>query len=148
MGYCVFADVQTEFKNITFTPTSNVTDSTVTSFIAQASALIDSVISSRYQTPITQDATALALLQYLCITLVSDRIRNIIETKQQTNTDGNANARGDKFDSSDVMVTLNEIKDGEVLLSGATLNIPTASFFSNNAQGSVSPRFQKNRRQW
>ena len=62
MGYCQPSDVQADFKSVQFTTTSLVTQAAVTQFIAEASALIDSYVGTRWVTPITNDATSVALL--------------------------------------------------------------------------------------
>lgn len=147
MGYCVLADVQAEFKNITFSAGLNVTDTTVTQFIAEGSALIDTYVGGRYATPITGPNSLLVMSLY-CRTLVADRIRGILETKQVTNTDSNQNAKNPGLSTSDVIKALIQIQNGNTVLSDATLQNLNASFFSNNSQNGVQPRFRKNRRQW
>lgn len=152
MGYCVYTDVQADFKNITFgsiddvTPTM-VTQEAVTQFITEASALIDSYVGSRYVTPIT-GTKSLALMSLFCRTLVADRVRGILANKQQTNTDANQQVKSSGFGVRDVMKSLQDIKDGVSTLTDATLAISGSAFYSQNNQSGINPRFQKNRRQW
>lgn len=148
MGYCQTADIQAEFKSIQFSTTSLVTAQSVAQFITEAGGLIDATIGSRYVTPITGDTTSLALLSLLCRVLVSDRIRGILQVKQATNSDANSNVKGDSFRTSDVLAMLNEIKNGVVVLSGATLQLQNAGFYSNNQASGETARFQKDRKQW
>lgn len=153
MGYCTYTDVESDFKALTFlgaaaSPTSLVTQEAVTQFIVEASALIDSYIGQRWVTPITGDASSLALMSLYCRTLVADRIRGILANKQQTNTDANAQVKSDGFSVKNVMSALLDIKNGDANLSGATLLLPDGGFFSNNYSSGVSPKFHKNRRQW
>jgi len=147
MSYCAYTDVQSDFKNIQFTGTSLVTSSAVTQFITEASALIDSYVGSRYVTPIT-GTMSLALMSLFCRTLVADRIRGIMANKQQVATDANQQVKSDGFATKDVMKALADLKDGVSTLSDAVLLNQNASFYSNNNQNGVNPRFNKNRRQW
>lgn len=148
MGYCVLADVQAEFKNITFNSGSNVTDTAVNGFIAQASALIDSYIGQRWVTPLTGDTSTLALMTLYCSTLVAERVRGIMANKQTTNTDANQNVKMMGLSTSDVMKALQNIALGNQTLSGASLLLAGAGFVSNNFNNSAQARFKKNRKQW
>lgn len=147
MGYCQLTDIEGEFKNIAFTTTSNVSTVTVTAFIAEASALIDTYVGGRYVTPIV-GVNSLLVMSLYCRTLVADRIRGIIESKQVTNTDSTANAKNPGLSTSDVIKALTQIQNGNTVLGDAALQNLNASFFSNNSQNGVQPRFRKNRRQW
>jgi phage gp36-like protein len=147
MAYCAVSDVQNDFKAVTFTSSSLVTDSAVSGFISEASALIDSYVGQRYVTPIT-GAQALALMSLYARTLVADRVRGILANKQQTNTDANQQVKSDGFSVRDVMKSLQDIKNGDAQLVDAVLLNSNASFFSNNYDRGVSPRFHKNRREW
>jgi phage gp36-like protein len=148
MSYCAYTDVQSDFKSLTFTSTSLVTDSAVTQFCLEASALIDSYVGQRWTTPITADATSLALMKLFARTLVADRIRGILANKQQTNTDGNAQVKSDGYSVKDVMKALNDIKNGDMTLSGASLILDNAGFISRNHSVNETPKFQKDRKQW
>lgn len=147
MAYAASADVESEFKNIAFTSTSNVTTTDVAAFITQADALINSYIGMRYQTPVTANEETLALLQLLSVTLVADRIRKILEVKQASPNDGaNQSVRG--FSSIDVMKLLTQIKDGKMTLAGATPLVSGGGFYSNNYAESVVPVFKKDEVNW
>lgn len=148
MGYCTVADIQAEFKTISFSSTSLVTDATVQTFITEASAVIDSKVGQRWVTPITADATSLALMSIYCRVLVSARVKGILENKQTTNVDANQNVKVFGMSASDVMKALEQIRNGETQLSGATLALANAAFYSNNNQNNVQPVFHKNTKQW
>lgn len=147
-AYCQVSDVQSDFKSISFTSGSNVTDAAVTGFITEASALIDSYVGQRWVTPISGDAGSLALMSLYCRTLVSERIRGIMANKQTTNADANQEVRGVGYKTSDVMQALKDISTGLIQLSGASLVNANASFKSNNFDRGIQARFHKNRRQW
>lgn len=148
MSYCTVSDVQADFKTITFTSTSLVTSVAVTQFITEADALINSYVGQRWTTPITADATSLALMSLLSRTLVSSRVKGILENKQVTNTDANQNVKGNEFTVKDVLSMLAEIKAGNVQLSGASLLLANAAFYSNNQSRNIQPKFHKNRKEW
>lgn len=147
MAYCATTDVQAEFKNIDFT-SGFVTTATVTQFINEASALIDSKVGMRWTVPITGNADSLALLSLFCRTLVADRVRGILANKQQTNTDPNKQVKSDGYSVRDVMAALEQIAKGLMQLPGAVLLNATASMYSNNAQMGVQSRFKRNLKQW
>ena len=148
MGYCAVSDIQADFKALVFTTTSIVTSTAVTGFINEASALIDSFVGGRYQTPIT-GTSALLLMSLYCRTLVADRIRSIIEVKQQTNTDANQNTRqAGGLSTSQVLKALQDIRDNNTILNDAPLKLAGAGFYSNNYNNGVNPVFRKNRKQW
>lgn len=148
MSYCTVPLVQQDFKSIVFATGQLITDVAVTQFIVEAGALIDSYVGQRWVTPITGDATGLALMSLFCRTLVADRIRGILASKQQTNTDANAQVKSDGYSVKDVMKALNDIRAGNMNISGATLLIAGGAFYSNNQANNVLPRIQKNRRIW
>jgi hypothetical protein len=148
MSYCTVADVQAEFKAVTFTTISLVTSATVGQFILEAGALIDSYVGQRWVTPVTGDATSLALMSLFSRTLVADRVRGILANKQQTNTDANQAAKGDGYSVKNVMQALVAIKNGEMQLPGATLLLESGGFFSNNYDQSINPSMKKGVKQW
>lgn len=148
MSYCSVSDVQSDFKSIVFASGQLITDTAVTQFIVEAGALIDSYVGARYVTPITANASSVALMSLYCRTLVAARIRGILENKQATNIDANQNVKADGFGVNDVMRSLREIKNNESVLSGASLILTSAGFYSNNDATGVTPKFHKNRKQW
>ncbi len=148
MSYCAVADVQADFKALTIGAGTNVSTAAVTQFIVEASALIDGYVGQRWVTPITADASALALMSLFCRTLVADRIRGIIANKQQTNTDANQAVKSDGYSVKNVMQSLNDIRLGNMQLTGATLILSNAGFVSRNYNANETPVFHKNRKQW
>lgn len=149
MGYCSVSDIKNDFKSFVFNGTSIVTDTAVTGFITEAGALIDANVGQRYVAPVTGDPSSLALMSLFCRTLVSERVRGILSNKQAVSIDANAVARGyEGLTSKDVLKSLNDIKNGALNLSGASLLNSSASFYSNNVQNNVTPRFRKNTRAW
>lgn len=80
MAYSVVADVQAEFKNLTFSSSTYPTDTSVTAFIAQADAFIDSKLGMKYVVPITA-AQALLIVKTISVWLVAARVKEIIRVK-------------------------------------------------------------------
>ena len=80
MSYCTTSDISNEFKDITFDTDTSVTDTDVDSFIDQASSLINSFVSSKYEIPVTGSG-ALLFLKMICIWLVKARVISILSVK-------------------------------------------------------------------
>lgn len=149
MAYCTNAEVTADFKAITFgAPPAFISTANVDAFILEADALINSYVGQRWVTPVTGDTDSLNLMKLLSRTIVADRIRGILANKQQTNTDANAQVRSDGFSVKNVMQALNDIRLGNMQLSGATLLLQSAGFFSHNQDRDTKRRFHKDRKQW
>lgn len=147
MAYSTSAEVQSDFKNLPLSTTTMVTLADVEQFIVEADALINSYVGMRYETPVTADASTLALLKLFSRTLVADRVKKIMEVKQTTNQSANQDTRG-AYSTRDVMLALKQIKDGDLKLSGATLNASNGGIFSNNVANEEEPTFKKGYKQW
>lgn len=152
MAYASPSEVASDFKDITFlaaaaTPTSLVTSEDVTQFIVEADALINSYLGMRYETPVTANSEALALLKLYSRSIVAERIRGILEVKQATNTQANQDVRRG-LSMKDILTLLKDLKDGKTLLPGADLLTPTGPFYSKNYANNVKPVFKKSERQW
>lgn len=80
MAYCTNTDVSSEFKDITFSTTTAVKDTEIDAWILQAGSLIDSYVSSKYETPVT-GTSSLLLLKMICIWLVKARILSVLSVK-------------------------------------------------------------------
>lgn len=147
MAYTTIANVQADFKDMTFSSTTNVTDADVTQFIVEADALINSYVGQVYQVPVTASASSLALLSLFSRTLVADRIKKIIEVKQLTNNKFNLEGRG-AYSTKDVMAQLSAIRDQDLNLDGATLLDAHDGFFSSNASAGIVPEITKSTKEW
>lgn len=147
MAYSTTAEVQADFKSLVFSTTTLVTSADVAQFIIESDALINSYVGMKYLTPVEADDDALGLLKLFSRTLVADRIKKILEVKQATNTSANQDVRG-AYSTRDVMKALNDIKKGDLKLSGATSLVTAGGFFSNNFVNNVQPVFKKDEKQW
>lgn len=149
MGYATVKNVESEFKNIDFTSSTLVTKADIESFLVQTDALINAYVGAKYVVPITGDDSSVALMRLFSITLVADRVKKILETRQVTNTSANQEVRG-AYGKSDVMRDLASIKKGEMPLAGATLLLGSGqgAMFSNNTANGVEPIMRKDEDQW
>lgn len=146
MAYCTEAEVTTEFKDIDFTLTgAAVVTADVTSFIAQAGAEMDSILSARYSVPVTQGASAMLLLKQICIWLVSQRIKDIVEVKNvrdESDQDVKTNV------GSTARKMLAKIVSGEMKLIGADLASSAQGVKSYVSANNVDRQFKKDEEQW
>lgn len=151
MAYTTSSEVESDFKNTSFKPAAdaeptNVTSEDVDQFIKEADALINSYIGQKYVTPVTT-GDCLELLKLYSRSLVSDRIRGILEVKQAVTTDADQKPKR-TMSYEDVIKELGKIRDGKTALIGATLLNPNGSFFSSNYANDVEPEMRKGERQW
>lgn len=146
MAYSTFAEVAAEFKQQTFDATSNVTDTDVTNFIVEADALIDSYVGMKYSVPVTAGA-GLNLLKMLSRNLVANRVKGILEVKQENARDANQNIRSG-LSTPEILKILTNIRDGNLSLEGATSLIVAGGFYSYNYANDVKPVFEKDTKQW
>lgn len=148
MAYCSAAEVASDFKDIEFTSSTNVTATDVAGFITEADALINTYLGRRYAVPVTGSYTdALALLKLYSRALVADRIRGIMEVKQATNKDGNQNVRSG-LNAKDIIKLLTDLRDDVTDLPGVPKLVTNGGFYSNNAANNVKPVMQKGTKQW
>jgi phage gp36-like protein len=81
MAYCTYDNIQSEFKDVTFsTTTTAVTQTEVTAFISEVEAEIDGRIGVRYTTPII-GTSSLLIMRMVSIFLTCSRISKILEIK-------------------------------------------------------------------
>lgn len=144
--YCTNTEVASDFKNITFSATSTVTDTEVDEFIAQESAFIDSMICSVYQVPVT-GTNALLLLKKICLHLVADRVRHVLYTKTgQDNKD--QDTKGLKSLSRDPRGDLKKIQEGTLKLGDAVALTTNIGFDTGDVPGCDEMTFDVRRQQW
>lgn len=148
MAYTTSTEIQADFKNIDFTATgAAITTASVTQFIVEADALINSYVGSRYTVPITVES-GLSLMKLLSRSLVAARIRGMLEVKQSQSTGANQNVRSESLSVSDVMKILKDIRDDNLTVVGATPLVSSSGFYSNNSTNDVAPKIEKDKTQW
>lgn len=150
MSYCTYSDVAKEFKSITFSSSTAVTDSQVTAFIAQADAVINAKIGLKYAMPIT-DTDALTILKMISVGMVADRVRDIVKTQSgDAQTSQQARPRGGATTPASPWAMLDSIVKGDMLLGSAALASSADGVKSGMTDGSSSAEliFDVDETQW
>lgn len=142
-------DIESEFKNITFSSDFAVTDTEVAAFIAQEEALINATISNRYTTPIT-GSEALEVMKGITIAYVAYRVAKIINLKKDVPIP-------EKF----IPQTLNEggafriakqrlldIQSGAIVLNDAEQRSNEQGIKSFNVINNILPIWERDTKQW
>ena len=148
MSYTTYTEVQGDFKNTTFQTTGNVTQTDVTQFIVEADALINSYVSAKYPTPVSAAGDGLNLLKLLSRTIVTLRIKSILEVKQATAVAANQNAVSTLMSMAQIMKMLESIKAGQLKLVGVTPTVSGGGFYSSNYVNNVQPKITKDGKDW
>lgn len=145
MAYSTATDIQSEFKGTTFSATSAITSTEVAEFITQTDAMIDAKISNRYTTPVTS-TEALKVLKTISIGFVSKRVANILKVK----TGEVSKDQDPKYDDlySLAKKMLEDIRKGDLVLSGAALSSSKAGVSSFNVDNDVEHTMKKGIDQW
>lgn len=146
MAYTTNAEVAADFKDLPFTTTTNVKTADVDQFIVEADALINSYVGSAYVVPVTA-GEGLQLLKLLSRSLVTGRIKKLMEVKQEKSVDANQSVMGVLLSPTQVMKILTDIQKQNTVLIGATA-LSGGGFFSNNVANSVEPVLEKDTKQW
>jgi phage gp36-like protein len=148
MAYCVLADIVKDFPGALFDTSDNskVKSTAITDFIVDADALIDGYVSARYVVPVTAPKS-LALLKFYSRTLVSDKVKGILEVKQATNASANQNVRSG-LSTKDVIKILEGIADGSTNLPDAALILDSGGINSFNVREGIEPEFKKDTPAW
>lgn len=147
MSYATVAEIEADFKDTSFTSSTNVKTADVTQFIVEADALINAYVGTVYTVPVAS-GDGLNLLKLLCRSLVAARIKRIMEVKQEKNADPNQSVLGVLLPPSQVMKILKDIQEQNLALAGATLLVSGSGFYNNNVTNDVEPRIKKDERQW
>ena len=148
MAYTTSEEIQSDFKDISFTSATNVTEDDVTQFIVEADALINAYVGAIYTVPVATAGGGLSLLKLLSRSLVTARIKKIMEVKQEKSVDGNQNVVGVFLSPKEVMKILSDIKDDVLKLEGAESLASGGGFYSNNYSNDVEAKVEKDSKQW
>lgn len=148
MAYTTYTEIQADFKDMTFTSSTNVTSSDVTQFIVESDSLINAYVGTVYSVPVTVSGDGLSLLKLLSRSLVSSRIKKLLEVKQEKSTDANQSVMGVLLSVAQVIKILNDIQDKNMALAGAVPLISGGGFYNNNVANDISPVIKKDERQW
>lgn len=149
MAYATYTDVASEFKDITFSSTTKVTDSEVTEFISQAEAHINGVVSKRYTVPVVLASAPIsfAVLKQISIYMVADRVREILQVKQIGVEELKQGARPPNG-RKEALAMLRDIVDGNIRLYDATLATAHDGVKSFNVDEDIEHFFDATIDQW
>lgn len=147
MAYTTYTEVQDDFKDITFTTTTNVKDTDVTQFIKEHDALINAKVGQVYVVPITT-GDGLELLKLLSRSLTTARIKRLMEVKQEKSVDANQNVVSTLLTPKEVMKILDDISKKNMVLDGGVLLSSTGGFSNGNNNRGVKPVVRKDIKQW
>lgn len=147
MAYCLFTDIQSDFKNIVFTPTSSVTQAEVTEMIEQESQHIDAMICSVYSTPVDPNVSpkSALILKRIAIFLTSDRVRHILYTKTGTDSK-DQDTKGLHSFSRNPNKALLQIQEGTLKLLDAVALSSNIGF--DTGEKCCDPVFDPCKEQW
>lgn len=144
MSYSTNALVASEFKSITFSATTAVTDSEVDQWIIEADAYINGRIGLLYTTPIT-GSISLEVLKSISIGLVAQRVAYAMEIKSTT-------AKGDQYIPKNLIEQaekrLEMIVNRQLLLSDANEISTNAGVKSYTSENTVNRKFDQTKDQW
>lgn len=144
-SYADTAAVTSEFKDITFSATTKVTDTEVDQFIDEVEAEINMILSTRYVTPVTS-TEGIKILRRCTVILTKQIINNIFRVKtgndkvNQELPTGGGPARCRKM--------LEKLADGTLTLPGATLVSAGSGLTDYNSNNNVTPTFDVTKEQW
>ena len=143
MAYSTNSDVQSEFKNLTYS-SGGITSAEVDEFIDQEDAFIDGIVGRKYTTPIT-GTYALRIIKNISIQLVTSRIKRILAVKTgipETEQDSSGNLFGQ------AKTKLDDIAAGRLLLSDATLGNTSDGVDSFAVSDDLEHIFKRDVQQW
>ncbi len=147
MAYTTYTEIQSDFKDITFSTTTNVTATDVTQFIVEADSLVNAYVAKRYTVPVTA-GDGLNLLKLCSRSLVTARIKRLMEVVQEKSTEANQAVQGVLLSPTAVMKILTDIRDDLIDLTGATLLESSRGFYSKNVAEEITPTIEKSTKQW
>lgn len=118
MSYCTASDVESYYLNKKFSCSDYITNGEVNSFIIQDTALIDSVLKTRYSLPITGQSDLL-ILKMINEGMVVGTVDDIVRERSED----------DRFERSrntrkEALAWLEKIKTGDVVLDGTEKDSP------------------------
>lgn len=145
--YCSTTEVQEEFKDITWGTGTAIAAARVTRFIQEASAYIEGKIGLIYTTPISSTASpkATLVIKAICIALVADRVRKIMNVKTGSATDSQKASGEAKMDPEKM---LQDIVEEKMLLSDASKVSSRDGVQSYASVNALEQTFQKGVKQW
>lgn len=149
MAYCEQADIEADFKAITFNADTAITPAKLNAIIEEESNYIDARVGLRYVVPVVKAdyPEAFSILKRICVFRVSDRVRSVIEVK-----DGITQKESNEKEKDNRSRTPND--DLDLIIKGLLLlkNVPLISKGSGvnsfNVDACVEHVFDVRKQQW
>ena len=140
--YATAAQVETEFKGVTFSSSTQPTSTELSTMITEASAEIDARLAVKYTTPIT-GTNALVVVRSICVQLLKGRVNEIRGIKTGGDDDK------DYTDPSKLARDmLDKLASGKMKLTDATLAATADGVKSYTYTNSIEPNFDVEESQW
>jgi len=129
MAYCEQTDIEADFKEIEFGDNFAITEDELEELILQESNYIDARVGLKYVVPVDNVSypEAYSILKRICIFRVSERVRNIIEVKNNATQQRESD---EKYKDNRVRTfndDLDLIVKGDLLLKDVPLKSPNGS---------------------
>ena len=140
--YCTVDDVRSEIRGSKISNSSVLTEDKVTTFIRQASNLIDAKINKRYSVPVEQVSSpkSFDILNAICRHMVIARCRALLNVQTPNENTSNFTGGGMKV-SKDLM----NVEVGKIdLIDAVPASDPQTVYFEFNNK----PIFKDNKDNW
>ena len=145
MGYATSAQCTGEFKDLTVGASTAISSTDVTGFIADADAEINTILSVKYQTPIT-GTEALIVMKMVEVWLVKQRIQDILSVKSGVPAaEQGADGKGYRQMALEL---LKKLTNGTAKLTDATLATSADGVKSYTSQEDTANVFDVSINQW
>lgn len=149
MAYATTTDIASEFKGLTFTSTSALTDTEVAAFITQEEAIINTTIANRYEIPVT-GTSAIEVMKSISIAYVAYRVAKTLNLKKDLPIPKEmipqALNEGSKFRISKKQ--LEDIQTGKLVLNDAVARSLGQGVEGYNSDNGVCPIWHRDTKQW
>lgn len=144
MAYSTTTQIQSEFKDITFSSTSAVTDTEVADIISMTDAEIDGRLGVRYTVPIT-GTSSLLICRTISTFITAARVSKIIEVKTGE-SDRDMPRRIEERNNALKMIE--DIVSGKMLLSDAVAKGSKRGVRSYTYENDIQPAIDVTQEQW
>lgn len=152
MAYVAVSDISSEFKDISFTSSTPVTDTEVDEFISQEEAVVNAWVGKRYTVPVTlaDNPESFKVLKKIATMLVVHRVREIMQVKNIEFEDVQQVTRAGSL-WKDAMAMLKQIAQCDpcdLPLPDATLTTTHAGVKAFSVDNSLEFEYKRGEDQW
>lgn len=146
MAYATRDQIAAEFKDISFTSSTPVSDTQVDDFISRVEAMVNAKVGQRYETPVT-GTESVKILREIVVNLVADKVRDIVEVKSVPKEDLEQGAR-QRTGTLEAKRMLKQIVEHELPLPDATLISNKDGHRSFAVDNDLELTYKRNTDQW